>query len=84
MTLTEYVSQKHPAPSPIVFLDESEIVMYPPEKHGLTTYTMIEIPLIAERYSIDGIYVVIDDQSILRTINKYGNPVSSSVFRLKY
>lgn len=80
MTLTEYLNQTEPVSGNIVYLEPNEYkeFYYPNEDLKL-----IHIPLIYEKYGLDGMYVMYNDCDILYTQNENGKPKSASVFRIK-
>jgi len=62
MTLNEYLNQADPQPNLAVVLNESEYKVQGTVKINPNTYyTFVDIPIIAERFKIEGRYVRIND-----------------------
>ena len=80
MTLTEYLNQIEPVFGNVVYLEPNEYVEHYCSNEDLR---LIEIPIIHEKYGLDGTYVMYKDSDILYTQDKNGKPKSRSVFRIK-
>ena len=79
MTLTEYINQENPVWGNVVYLEPNEYIehFYPNENLSL-----INIPIIYEKYGLDGMYIMYKDCDILYTQDDNGKPKKRSVFRI--
>lgn len=80
MTLTEYLNQENPVFGNIVYLEPNEYNEHYCSNKDLRS---IEIPIIYEKYGIDGTYVMYKNSDILYTQDKNGKPKYKSIFRIE-
>jgi len=86
MTFEEYISQAYPKPNPMVVLNKSEYIIKDTIKvNENTSFTLIYIPKIAERFGTDGCYIQKNNSSRLHVAYpvKGASLSSGSVFYLQ-
>ena len=80
MTLTEYINQENTVFGNIVYLEHNEYIEHYSSNKELR---LVEIPIIYEKFGINGTYVMYNDSDTLYTHDKNGKPKYISVFRIK-
>ena len=82
MNLQEYLNQSNPTKGNRVYLEPGEYIKHNITHSGNETRNIVEIPILHEKFGINGTYVQKNGQPDLYTHDQDGNALKLSCFSL--